>query len=130
MSNNVYDCLFLLDSNHFARDPQATGGRLSEMVEERGGEVLASRMFNEQKLAYPVDGHKKGTYWLMYFRMPGEKMSDFTRACQLNEAILRHLAVVVDPRLVDALVAHARGEAMPVEPEDAAGEAETETADA
>ena len=115
MAETVYDCLFLLDSNHFARDPQGQGDRLSEIVENVGGEILASRLYNEQKLAYPVDGHKKGTYWLMYFRMDGTRMPEFNRACQLNESLLRHLAVKVDPRLVDVLVAHARGETLPTD---------------
>jgi small subunit ribosomal protein S6 len=87
------------------------------MVEEFSGEVLASRLWNEQKLAFPIKGHRKGTYWLSYFRMDSGKIAEFNRACQLNEDVLRNLTLKVDPRLVDALVAHAKGEtlAAPVE---------------
>jgi len=37
-------------------------------VKSVGGELLASRLWNEQKLAYPINGHRKGAYWLTYFR--------------------------------------------------------------
>jgi small subunit ribosomal protein S6 len=71
--------------------------------------MLASRLWNEQKLAYPIKGRRKGTYWLSYFRMDGGRLVDFNRACQLNDDVLRNLTLKVDPRLVDTLVAHALG---------------------
>jgi len=107
---NVYECLFILDSNRYARDPGSVSGEIPAMIEKLGGEVMVSRLWNEQKLAYPINGQRKGTYWLTYFRMEGVKLSQLNRECQLNGNILRHLTLAVDPRLVEALVAHARGE--------------------
>ena len=59
MTQNVYECLFILDSNRFARDPNAVDSQITEMIERRGGEVLISRRWNEQKLAFPINGHRK-----------------------------------------------------------------------
>lgn len=112
MAQNVYECMFIFDSNAYARDPNGVGSSVQTMVENCGGELLASRLWNEQKLAYPIDKHRKGTYWLSYFRMPGEKVSEFNRACQLNGSVIRNLTLKVDPRLVEALVAHATGRAV------------------
>lgn len=109
MSTQVYECLFILDSNRYARDAGGVSTGLSEMIQKCGGEVLASRLWNEQKLAYPIDGHRKGTYWLTYFRMPTENVSSYNRQCQLNENVLRNLTIKVDPRLADVLVNHALG---------------------
>jgi small subunit ribosomal protein S6 len=105
--------MFILDSNRYARDPAGVSGQIPQMIQACGGEVLASRLWNEQRLAYPVEGHRKGAYWLTYFRMPTDKVVDFNRACRLNDNVLRNLTLRVDPRLVDTLVAHARGEAPP-----------------
>jgi small subunit ribosomal protein S6 len=102
--------MFIFDSNSYTKDPNGVAGAVPKMVEDCGGEVLASRLWVEQKLAYPIKGQRKGTYWLSYFRMPSQKVVDFNRACQLNDNILRNLTLKVEPRLVDALVAHARGE--------------------
>jgi small subunit ribosomal protein S6 len=105
--------MFILNSNRYARDPSGVSGKIPQMVEDCSGEVLASRMWTEQKLAYPIDGQRKGTYWLSYFRMDSQQVVKFNRACQLNDDILRNLTLKVDPRLVDALVAHAKGESLP-----------------
>ena len=51
LSQKVYECLFLLDSNRYARDPGSVSTGLSEAIEKLEGEVLASRLWNEQKLA-------------------------------------------------------------------------------
>ena len=115
MSVQAYECLFILDSNHYARDAQGLGQQISNLIEGAGGEVLVSRLWTEQKLAYPIDGHKKGTYWLTYFHLESTKLGQFKRACALNESIVRSLTLKLDPRLVDVLVAHARGERLPEE---------------
>lgn len=109
MATQVYESLFILDSNRYARDPGGVSNGIKEMIEKCGGEILASRLWNEQKLAYPIDGHRKGTYWLTYFRMETSNVTTFNRQCQLNENVLRHLAVKIDPRLVEVLVEHALG---------------------
>ena len=79
-------------------------------------------MWNEQKMAYPIRGQRRGTYWLTYFRMPSGNVEEFNAAVKLNDNILRHLVLQIDNRLVDTLVAHARGEEAEAETEAAAAE--------
>lgn len=109
MATTVYETMFILDSNRYARDPNGVSGQIPELIQKLGGEVLVSRLWNEQKLAYPINGQRKGTYWLTYFKLDGSKLTEFNNALRINESILRSLTVKVDPRLVDALVSHARG---------------------
>jgi len=103
-----YESLFLIDSNHYARDPGGIAGSVQSLITDLGGEILVSRLWAEQRLAYPIKGHNKGTYWLTYFKMDSLKIKEFNRACQLNESLLRFLVTRVDPRLINALVAHAQ----------------------
>ncbi|MFH1267742.1 MAG: 30S ribosomal protein S6, partial [Planctomycetota bacterium] len=64
--------------------------------------------WEERRLAYSIKGRRKGTYWLTYFRIDGEKLTDLNRQCRLRDNILRVLFVKIDPRIVDTLVEHAR----------------------
>ncbi len=113
MPNNVYECMYILDANAYARNPGGASENIQQMVEKTGGELLASRLWNEQKLAYPIKGRHKGAYWLSYFRIESNKLQEFNRACQLNDFVLRHLVVKIDPRLVDTLVSVAKGGVQP-----------------
>lgn len=105
----VYEGLFLFDSNRYARDPGGVPGSINDAITSVGGEMLASRLWAEQKLAYPINGHRKGTYWLTYFRIDPSKLAGLNRTFQLNDNILRNLVLTVDERLVEPLVAHANG---------------------
>ena len=130
MTEHVYECMFIFDSNKYARDPGGVSGKIPEMVEKLDGEVLASRLWNEQRLAYQIKGQRKGTYWLTYFRINTDKLTQFNRACKLNETILRNLTLKVDPRLVDTLVSHALGKTKPAEEDEKTAETAVAAKDA
>jgi small subunit ribosomal protein S6 len=100
--------MFILDSGQYGRDPQGVSEQIPHMIRDTGGEVLASRLWEERRLAYPIKGQRKGTYWLTYFQMDGGRVSELTRKCRLSHSILRHLFVKVDPRIVETLVEHAK----------------------
>jgi len=103
--------MFILDSNRYSRDPSKVSDGVNDLVKKQGGEMLVSRLWNEQKLAFPIKGQRKGTYWLTYFRMDSTKLSDLNHQCKLSDSILRSLVLKIDPRLVDAMVEHAAGPA-------------------
>jgi small subunit ribosomal protein S6 len=104
---NVYEGMFILDSNRYGRDSETVSGQIPAMIEKLGGEMLVSRLWEERRLAYPIKGQRKGTYWLTYFRLDSLRLGDLRRQCQITDEILRVLFLKVEPRIVDALVAHA-----------------------
>ena len=106
----VYEGLFILDSNRFARDRDALAREIEGLVEAIDGEILVSRLWEERRLAYPIAGQRKGAYWLMYFRAPTLRLTELTRQSEITDSILRHLFVKLPPALVDPIIAHAKGE--------------------
>ena len=110
MPVNVYECMFLLDTNKVAGDVPAAAKQLHAILERNHAEVLASRPWDDRRLAYPVKGHKTGLYYLTYFRTEGKNVVGIERDCALNETILRTLILHVDPKLVDIMLTLARDE--------------------
>lgn len=107
MALNVYEGMFILDSGRFARDPDNVSGQITKLVQDAGGEILVSRLWEERRLAYPINGQRKGVYWLTYFRLDSLQLAELNRQCGLYDANLRNLFIKIDPRIVDALVEHA-----------------------
>ena len=110
MPANVYECLFLLDTNKVANDVGAAAKQLHAILERNHAEVLASRPWDDRRLAYPVKGHKKGLYYLTYFRTEGKNVANIERDFALNETILRTLILTIDPKLVEIMLTLARDE--------------------
>ncbi|MCL2622272.1 MAG: 30S ribosomal protein S6 [Planctomycetaceae bacterium] len=108
MSENVYEGLFILNSELYARTPDDISGQMAVFIEKIGGEVLLSRLWDERRLAYPIKGHKRGTYWLTYFKIDPAKVKDLTRQFQITDSILRFMFLKLDPRIVDTVVEHAK----------------------
>jgi len=108
LTEHVYEGFFLLDSDQYARNSEEVSGQIAKAIESFGGKVSVSRLWEERKLAYPVKGHKRGTYWLAYFRLDTDKVKELNRQFQLSGSILRFLLVKIDERLEEALVKHAQ----------------------
>jgi len=122
LAETVYEGMFLLDSNRYGRDPEGVAGQIPKMIQEAGGAMLVSRLWEERRLAYPIKGRRKGTYWLTYFRLDGPRLGEVRRKCQLSDSILRALFVKIDARIVDTLVEHAQaGDAKPASKRAAGG---------
>jgi small subunit ribosomal protein S6 len=110
MAQNTYECMFLLDTNKVSGDVPAATKQLHTLLERNHAEVLASRPWDERRLAYPIKGHKKGLYYLTYFRTEPKNLVGLGRDVALNEMILRSLVLKVHPKLVETMLALARDE--------------------
>jgi small subunit ribosomal protein S6 len=105
---NVYEAMVIFDSNRFARDRSAMPAELEKSIKSGGGEVLVSRLWEERRLAYPIAGQRRGTYWLYYFRGPSGMLTALNREWEIHDGILRHLVLKIHPHIVDAVLEHAR----------------------
>ena len=114
MTTNVYEGLLILDSDQYARNPDEVAGQIDRYIKDYDGDVLVSRLWEERKLAYPIKGHKRGTYWLTYFKLDALKVKELNRQYQISDSVIRFLFVKIDPRLVETLVEHAK--AGPIRP--------------
>lgn len=121
MAQFVYEGMFILDANRYGRDPDAVSGQIPEMIRAAGGEMLVSRLWEERRLAYQIRGHRKGAYWLTYFKLDSGQLSGVQRKCQLSDSILRALFLKVDPRIVDTLVTHAQAGPGAASPQEGTG---------
>lgn len=113
MAENLYEGMFLLESGRFAADPDGMSKSITGMIEKAGGTLVAHRPWQDGRLAYPINGQRKGLHYLAYFRMPGTGLKDLNRACRLNDQVLRHLIINQPQTLFDAMVAALSGDWTP-----------------
>jgi small subunit ribosomal protein S6 len=101
---NLYEGMFLLDSTKAATAWDDTVKHVHDILTKHHSEIVASRQWDERRLAYPVNGHKKGTYLLTYFRTESANLKDIAADCRLSDIIVRDLVLKVHPKLADHLV--------------------------
>ena len=118
MPLNLYEGMFLLDSAKAATAWDDTVKHVHDILAKHHSEIVASRQWDERRLAYPITGHKKGTYLLTYFRTEGGNLDEIVADCRLSDVILRELVLKVHPKLADHLVNQAMTSTPNVEAED------------
>ena len=99
-----YECMFLIDSGRYAQDPNGTEEAVKTLLERFDAEIVGMTPWQEGRLAYEVDGHRKGLHLLVFFKMEGTRVSELNRACKLSETVIRHLLLEHKPKLFDLLI--------------------------
>ena len=110
MPVNSYECLILLDPTKVTTDFEPAKAHIHAILEKYGSEIIVSRKWDDRKLSYPIDGHKKGLYYLMFFKVDSLKITNIELDFRLSELVLRHMVTVVDPKWFEELLAVAKDE--------------------
>jgi small subunit ribosomal protein S6 len=104
LAAHTYEAMFLLDSSKAATAWDDTVKHVHDILTKHHSEIVASRQWDERRLAYSIGTHKKGTYLLTYFRTEGENLKEIVADCSLSDFIVRELVLKVHPKLADHLV--------------------------
>jgi small subunit ribosomal protein S6 len=90
-----YEGMFLLGQSAVA-DLEGSITLCRGMIERHGGKVLMIKKWDERKLAYEVNGQKRGTYVIAYFTAAGNAVGPIERDVKLNEQVLRVMITKAD----------------------------------
>ncbi len=107
MPVNTYEGMFILDSSKAAVSWDDAVKQVHDILAKHQAEIVASRHWDERRLAYPVNGHRKGTYLLTFFKTDAERLKEIFADIHLSELILREQILKVHPKLIDHLVTQA-----------------------
>ena len=109
MAQNHYEGMFLIDSGKFANDPPGVMTHVRDLLSKTGAAVQSDRVWLDGKLAYPIDGRRRGVHFLVYFLGDGIDNTEIARQVRLSDLVLRHIVIrhpeVMWDRLVAAITA-------------------------
>ncbi len=108
--SRLYEAMFLVDTN-IASDPEATKGMIRTVMDRAHAELLVCSLWDERRLAYDIDKHKRAAYVLCYFRADGADIKTMERDVQLSEHLLRVLVLRADhisPEQLEQIISDAQ----------------------
>ncbi len=92
----LYEGMFLINQQQMAGDLEGALSHIREMLDRAEAEVISLRKWDERKLAYPVNGQKRGLYVLALFRVRAVQIANIERDCNLSELVMRVLMTRCD----------------------------------
>ena len=93
MTERLYEGLFLVDASVASQNWAELEALMTGIVTNHGGFIEYSEKRPEQRLAYEINGTKRGVYFLVYFRADTQSIVGMRNDAQLNEKIMRSLFV-------------------------------------
>ena len=107
MSNErirTYEGMFLFPQSATA-NLQAAVDHVKEILDRCGATIVSFRKWDDRRLAYEIDGNKRGVYFLAYFTAPTTTLAEIERRCNLSEELLRTMvtsAEHIPDEIIDA----------------------------
>lgn len=78
------------DARHKALD------RILKGITTRDGEVLKIHEQGRRRLAFQIDGHREGYYYVIYFNLKTSGISELWQDYHLNEDLVRFMTLRAD----------------------------------
>ena len=85
----TYEGMFLLDAGN--PDFQAASEPVRTILDRNEVTTLAIKLWDERRLAYEIQGRRRGLYVLSYFESDPLRIAEIERDCRLDERVLRVL---------------------------------------
>ena len=106
MAVHTYEGLFLLDASRASSDWEGVSSQINGVITRNGGEILHTRPWEVQKLAYPINRSRKGIYLLTYFKIDSVQLAAIEADIRINEYVLRKLVIKLPPNVAKDMLTH------------------------
>lgn len=99
MRNRRYETVFILPPDLEEGKRREILERLDDVVEKGGGIRIKREDWGVRRMAYPVNRHPKGIYYLLHYVGSAQVVAELERHMRMLEQVLRFLTVKTDDRV-------------------------------
>jgi len=91
-----YEIMYIIRPTLDDEQKKALVERFDEVLTSNGAEIIESKDMGKRRLAYEIDDLREGFYQLITFNAGNEALDEFKRLANINEGIIRHMAIRLD----------------------------------
>jgi len=91
-----YELMLVLRPDLADDKVQGTLERAARAIAAGGGQIVKQAPWGRRRLAYPIDHHREGSYYVILFEAPATAISELERGLLISEEVLRHLVTRVE----------------------------------
>ena len=92
----IYEGMYILSASLSEEAIKKALSRITDLIEQHEGEVHKIHEQGRKKLAYEVNGHKQGYYFVLYFSVIPSAISEMWKEYHLNEDLIRFITLQTD----------------------------------
>lgn len=93
---NLYEGMYILSATLSEDARNKALERIQNGITSRGGVIAKIHNQGRKKLAYEIDGHREGYYYVIYFEVVPSAIGELWQEYHLNEDMIRFITLRVD----------------------------------
>lgn len=91
-----YELMYIIQPAIEEEAKKALVERFNNMLISNGAEIIESKEWGKRRLAYEINDLREGFYQIVKVNAGSEAINEYTRLANINEDIIRHIAVRKD----------------------------------
>jgi small subunit ribosomal protein S6 len=93
---NLYEGMYILSAKLSDEARKKTFEKITHGISSRGGEIKCIHEQGRRKLAYEINGHREGYYYLVYFNLQPSSVKELWDEYQISEDLVRYVTMRTD----------------------------------
>ena len=89
-----YECIVIFRPTVPEDGLKASIAKYANVIAGREGEVTGLEGWGKRRLAYEIEDHQEGHYFLYRFRGTNSVLDEFARQLRIDETVIRHMIVL------------------------------------
>ena len=101
---NYYELLYIVNPNFEGKNIDDTMKKIEKRLNKTKSKIINHVIWGKKKLAYPIQGHKYGTYIMVHYNGGNKNaLDEFNSWLKLSDIVMRHMIVRLDnePDIID-----------------------------
>lgn len=91
-----YELMYIIQPAIEEEAKKALVERFNDILTTNGAEIIESKEWGKRRLAYEINDLREGFYQIVKVNAGSEAINEYTRLANINENIIRHIAVRKD----------------------------------
>lgn len=93
---NLYEGMYILSATLSDDARRKAFDKIQAGITSRKGEIKKVHEQGRRRLAYQIDGHREGYYYVMYFTADPQAIGEMWQDYHLNEDLVRFMTIRAD----------------------------------
>lgn len=90
---NLYEGLYVISATLSDDARNKALDRIQTGITQRGGEIVKIHDQGRRRLAYEIEGHREGHYYIVYFNLIPSGIAELWQDYHLNEDLIRFITL-------------------------------------
>ena len=98
----LYEGMYILNATLSEEARKKALDKITESINEKGGEIHKVHEWGRRRLAYPIDKKREGFYYVIYFSLASFHIEELWKEYHLHEDLLRFTTLQAE-KVLDSL---------------------------